>query len=297
VNDWRRYTQAELDAQYDQGTLVSEEEHQRHRAHKIAESARVRALFKDDALLDIAYGPSAAERLDIFKTRARGAPTQIFFHGGAWKGGKKEDVSFPAEAFAARGANFVAVNFALVPQVALDEQVRQARAAVAWVYRHARDFGADADRIHACGHSSGGHLTGMIAVTDWEKDFGLPADVVKSAAPVSGMFELEPVQRTWRNDYLALDDAAVARLSPIRHIPRRGLPLVIGYGTEELDEFKRQSREFAHAWRARGNPCVEIALTGLAHYPGNYEFNNPNGPLLQAIFRQMGLPPQPARMT
>lgn len=286
---WQNYTQAELDAQYDQSTRVTNEEHQRHRAHKIAESARVRAKLADCALLDVIYGPSAAEKLDIFKAPRSGAPTQIFFHGGAWKGGKKDEASYPAESFVARGANYIAVNFALVPVVTLDEQVRQARAAVAWAYRHARDFDADPERVYVCGHSSGGHLAGMIAVTDWVKEFGLPADTVKAAAPVSGMFELEPVRRTWRNDYLKLDAAAVARLSPMRHIPRRGLPLVIGYSEHDLDEFKRQSREFAAAWRARQHPCVELELTGLNHYAGNYEFNNPQGPLLRAIFAQMGL--------
>jgi len=286
---WRNYTQAQLDAQYNQKTLVSDEEHQRHREYKVTESARVRAKLADRAILDVVYGLNADERLDIFKAPRRGAPTQVFIHGGAWKNGKKDDVSYPAESFVARGANYVAVNFALVPDVTLDEHVRQARAAVAWVYQHAREVGADPDRIYVSGHSSGGHVAGMIAVTDWEKEFGLPADIIKGAAPVSGLFELEPVKRSWRNSYLKLDDTAVARLSPIRHLPARTMPLVVGYGSGELEEFKRQSREFAAAWRAHGHPCVEVELRGLTHYAVNHEFNNPQSPLLLAIFAQMSL--------
>ncbi|MBA2690793.1 MAG: alpha/beta hydrolase [Burkholderiales bacterium] len=286
---WRNYTQAKLDAQYDQKTLVSDEEHARHREYKVAESMRVRAKLAASAILDLAYGMSAAEKLDIFKAPSKGAPTQVFIHGGAWKNGKKEDASYPAESFVARGANYIAVNFELVPNVTLDEQVRQTRAAVAWVYKHARDFGADPDRIYVSGHSSGGHLAGMIVTTNWQEAFGLPVDTVKGVTAVSGLFELEPVKLSWRNSYLNLDDAAVARLSPIRHIPNHPLPLVIGYGGGELDEFKRQSREFAATWRARGHPCVEIELPQLTHYAGNYEFNNPQSPLLAAIFAQMAL--------
>jgi arylformamidase len=286
---WGNYTQAELDAQYNQMTLVTEEEHEHHRAFKEKESARVRAKLAGQSQLDVAYGPSEAERLDIFKADKADAPIQIFFHGGAWKGGKKSDVSFPAESFVAQGATFIAVNYERVPKVTLDEQVRQARAAVAWAYNHAREFGGDPERIFVSGHSSGGHVCGTVVVTDWRRDFGLPADVVKGGAPISGMFDLAPVKLSWRNSYVALDDAAVERLSPIRHIPDRPIPLVVGYGTRELAEFQRQSREFAAAWRARGYPCTELALPDLKHFAVNYEFNKSRGKLLSAIFSQMNL--------
>lgn len=286
---WGDYTQAELDAQYDQMTLVTKDEHEHHRQFKEQESARVRAKLADRSMLDVPYGPSKAEKLDIFRAEKAGAPIQIFFHGGAWKGGKKSDVSFPAESFVERGATFIAVNYERVPEVTLGEQVRQARAAVAWAYTHAREFGGDADRIFVSGHSSGGHVCGMVVVTDWARDFGLPADVIKGGAPISGMFDLAPVKLSWRNSYVALDDAAVERLSPIRNIPARPIPLVVAYGTEELAEFQRQSREFAAAWRERGYPCTELALTGLKHFAVNYEFNKPRGALLNAIFAQMGL--------
>ena len=286
---WGSFTQRELDAQYDQMTLVTVEEHEHHRKVKTEESARVRAKLADRSLLDVAYGPSEAEKLDIFKGAEKDAPIQIFFHGGAWKGGRKSDVSFPAESFVARGATFIAVNYERVPAVTLDEQVRQARAAVAWAYSHARDFGGDPNRVFVSGHSSGGHVCGMVVVTDWQRDFGLPADVVKGGAPISGMFELAPVQLSWRNKYLKLDDAAVDRMSSIRHIPERAIPIVVAYGTQELPEFQRQSREFAAAWRTRGYPCEEIALQGLKHFAVNYEFNKPDGKLLRAIFSQMSV--------
>lgn len=286
---WGNYTQAELDAQYNQMSLHTEEEHEHHRAQKEQESLRVRAKLAGQSLIDVAYGPSEAERLDIFKADKPNAPVQIFFHGGAWKGGKKSDVSFPAEAFVARGATFIAVNYERVPKVSLDEQVRQARAAVAWAYSHAREFGGDPDRIFVSGHSSGGHVCGMVVVTDWQREFGLPADVIKGGAPISGMFELAPVKLSWRNSYVALDDAAVDRLSPIRHIPNRSIPLVVGYGTGELAEFQRQSREFAATWRAHGYPCTELALENIKHFAVNYEFNRPQGKLLGAIFAQMNL--------
>jgi arylformamidase len=180
------------------------------------------------------------------------------------------------------------VNFALVPDVRLDEQVRQAAAAIAWTCKNARDFDGDPERVFVTGHSSGGHLAGMMMVTDWT-GFGLPADALKGGAPFSGMFDLEPVQLSWRNTYLKMTRDEALALSSIRRIPDRAIPLVIGYGGGELDEFRRQSREFAAAWRARGYPCTEIELAGLNHFEVQQQMANPAGVIVPAVRRMMGL--------
>jgi arylformamidase len=284
VKVYRGYTQEQLDAQYNQASIVGD--NSGYKQHKIAESARVRAKF--DSLLNVAYGPSRHELLDVFKCSRAGSPTVVFLHGGAWKGGHKDEVSFIAEPYVDAGANVVAVNFALVPEVRLEEQVRQARAAIAWTYRNAKSFGGDPERVFVTGHSSGGHLTGMAMVTDWS-EFGLPADVLKGGAPFSGMFDLEPVQLSWRNTYLNMSRDEALRLSSIRRIPDRPMPLVIGYGSGELDEFRRQSQEFAMAWRARGYPCTEMELPGLNHFEVQQQMARPGTAPVKAICAMMGL--------
>ena len=127
----------------------------------------------------------------------------------------------------------------------MDELVRQCRAAVAWVYRNAETFGGDRDRIYVSGHSSGGHVTGVMTITDWEGVYGLPADLVKGAAPISGMFDLEPVINSWRNSYLKLDAERALALSTIHHIPETKIPMVFGFGAGELTEFQRQSTDYS----------------------------------------------------
>lgn len=283
--DWRAYSQAELDDQYNQNSLVPDSSGFKER--KIRESARARESL--DCILDVAYGPTRKEVLDIFPAPRKGAPIQIFLHGGAWKSGHKDEVSYPAPVFHAAGANYVAVNFAAVPDVMLEEQVRQARAAIAWVYRNAESFGGDPRRIHVSGHSSGGHVAGMMAVTDWESVYGLPADVIKGAAPVSGMFDLEPVRHSWRNTYLHLDEERARGLSAIHHIPATPIPLVIAYGTKELPEFQRQSETFAAAWRAAGQACELIVVDGRNHFEMGADFGNAASPVTRAILRQMQL--------
>lgn len=283
--DWREYSQAELDDQYNQNSLVPD--NSPFKNQKIALSAKARADY--ECILDVAYGPTKKEKLDIFPAKTKGAPIQIFIHGGAWKSGNKAEVSYPAPVFVDAGANYVALNFDVVPDVMIEEQVRQCRAAIAWVYRNAESFGGDKERIYVCGHSSGGHVTGMMVVTDWEGVYELPADILKGAAPVSGMFDLEPVRHSWRNSYLHLDEERARALSAIHHIPATPIPLVLGVGTGELPEFQRQTHAFAEAWRAAGKSCELVVVDGLNHFQMGAEFGNRESPIIKAILRQMTL--------
>jgi arylformamidase len=129
----------------------------------------------------------------------------------------------------------------------------------------------------------------MLVSTDWEGGFGLPADAVKGGVALSGMYDLEPVRLSHRNTYLKLDAAAARRNSPIHHIPPRPIPLIVGHGDGELDEFKRQSRDYAAAWHARGYPCTPIEFKGLNHFEVCFEYAHPESELFAAMRAMMGL--------
>lgn len=282
---WLNYDQDELNAQYNQRTLVPNADD--YMAEAARESERVRGAL--DCRLDVAFGPSEDEILDIFPAGRDGAPVAIYIHGGAWTRSHKNSASYQAESFVAAGASYVATNFTLAPNASLDEMVRQNRAAIKWVYENAESFGSDPNRVFVAGHSSGGHLAGMMYVTDWANDWDLPADTVKGVLAGSGMHELEPVKLSSRNEYLFLDDAAVARNSAMRQIPGNPPPIIVCYGENEQKEFRRQSIEFAQAIRDRGHPIQEFDLPGMNHFDVGKQYNNSDGPVLKAMFQMMGL--------
>ncbi len=282
---WLDYDQDALDAQYNQRSLVPDADD--YIAVDVAESERVRQ--KLECRIDVAYGPGGDEKLDVFPAAAPGSPLVVYMHGGAWTRSDKSNESFMAEAFVEAGAAFVAANFDLCPRVTLDEMVRAARDAVAWSYRNARGFNADPGRLYIAGHSSGGHVGGMMVVTDWTKTHGLPRGLIKGALLCSGMYDLAPVRLSARNEYLRLDEAAEDRNSSIRRIPADGCPLVVGYGGGEQKEFRRQSRAFAAAWRDAGLEVHEFDMEGVNHFELRRHFNDPDGPILSAMLRLMGL--------
>ena len=176
---WLDYDQDALNDQYNQRVLVPNADEYAQR--NLEESERVRACLPCE--LDVPYGPSEAEKLDLFPAPIAGGPIVVYIHGGAWTRSSKNYVSYPAESFTRTGVAYVAVDFSLVPSVTLDEQVRQNRAAIQWVYHHAESYGADPNQLYVAGHSSGAHVTAMMMTTDWARDWGLPPDVIKADVP------------------------------------------------------------------------------------------------------------------
>ena len=286
------YDQEARDRQYEHRQFVPDADE--FIAAQAAESAAVRAAAK--GRFDVAYGPGEDQLLDIYLTgQAEGglAPIVVFFHGGRWAMGSKNSNCEAAEMYTGNGVHFVSVNFSLLPHVTMDVLIGQCRAAAAWIWRNTADFGGDQDRLFVHGKSSGAHVAGMMAVTDWTQYDGLPADLFKGGLLVSGMYDLEPVRLTFRNDWLKLDEGAAARNSPIRHIPQLGCPLIIGVGALETDEFRRQSREFAAAWSAAGLDCQFAEIEGRHHFSVNQDMNHADSVLAAPFLRQMGLADAP----
>jgi arylformamidase len=281
------YDQAELDRQYDQRAWAPNAVEVIRRYTE--NSDRVRARLGEPDVF--AYGPSAAETLDLYRCPKDNAPIHVFIHGGAWRLLGKRDSAFAAETFVRAGAHFVALDFALLPSVSLTEMVAQVRRGVAWIHQNAARFGGDPARLHISGHSSGGHLAGCMAVTDWQ-EFGLPGDVVKSAVLASGIYDLLPVRLSARNDYVKLDASTEQALSPIRHLRHFTGQAYVACGALESDEFRRQSRALAAALNPlqRAAPLAEYA--GLNHFEVADTLADPHGGLGRAALGMMGLPPE-----
>jgi len=250
-----------FDAQYNNRARVPE--HLQILREWADRSAAARAALP--ATLDIAYGSDPGERLDLFPTAAPRAPVLVYIHGGYWRALDKRDASFIAPPFVAAGALVVVTNYALCPAASIDEIVRQQRAALAWVWRQAAAHGGDPDRIVVAGHSAGGHLAAMMLASDWSRvEPGLPADLVKGALSLSGVFELEPLRHApFLAPDLHLDAVAAQRLSPIG-LPAPKRPLFALVGGEESEEFLRQNALIAGAWGPASVPVCE-AVPGRNH--------------------------------
>ena len=278
------YDQAALDRAYDQTQWAPNQQEVIARRAAAADGVRARL----GAPQSFAYGPTPIERLDVYTAAPPNAPVMVFLHGGAWRGGDARSQAFAAETFVKAGAHFVVPDFAVVMDEGLDGMVAQVRRAVAWVAANAAAFGGDATRIYVGGHSSGSHLAANVLVTDWTKDFGLPADLVKGGLCTSGMYDLKPVRLSARSSYVKFDDRIEHELSPIRHLSRLRCQVVVAYGERDSPEFQRQSREWAEALRAIGRLHALVVGAGLNHFELPETLADPRSPLGRAVLALLG---------
>ena len=285
---WLDLDQKELDDAYDQSVWAPNQRHVGKRRDAWSESAHAR--LRPEC---VPYGPTDIETLDIYRTRRPNAPIRVFIHGGAWRNGTAKQSAYPAEMFVQAGAHYIAVDFVSVDNAGgnLMTMADQVRRAVAWVYKNAATFGGDHNRVFLSGHSSGAHLAGVVLVTDWQKNFGLPSDLVKGAVLMSGMYDLQPVRLSKRSEYVRFTDEMEQALSTQRHLDRLNTPIIVSYGTLESPEFQRQSRDFVAAVKAAGKPVELIIGEGYNHFEFPETFGNPYGILGRAALEQMKLTP------
>ena len=282
---WLDMDQKALDDAYDQSVYAANRDQLGRR--RVSNSEQVRAHI--GAPRRLAYGPTPAEMLDLYAAAKTDAPVAVFIHGGAWRSNNARDSAYGAETFVRAGVHFAVLDFINVTESGgdLTPMAAQVRRGIAWAATNAASFGGDPRRVYVIGHSSGAHLAGCALITDWEKDFGLPEDVVKGATLCSGIYDLKPARLSARSKYVTFTDAVEDSLSPQRHLDRIRCPVTLICGTLETPEFQRQTRDFAAALEAAGKPVKLIVAADYNHFEIGETLNNPYGPFGRAALAMM----------
>ena len=278
--------QKALDDAYDQEVYAPNRELIVKRRH--AASDRARAILGIPTR--IAYGPTEIEKLDVFGCGVKGAPVNVFVHGGAWRRNKAADYALLAEPLVRAGAHCAVLDFINVDEAGGDlfPMYEQVRRALGWIYRNSESFGGDRNRIYISSHSSGSHLAGVVLTRGWREE-GLPPDFCKGAVLLSGMYDLKPVRLSKRSSYVKFTDRMEQELSALRYLDGLHTPLILCIGTCETPEFQRQSRDFAAAVKVAGKPAELIVGEGYNHFELLETLANPYGLTGRAMLGQMKL--------
>ena len=174
-------------------------------------------------------------KLDVYYPEdLKDCPVVIWFHGGGLEGGNKE---IPAR-LKNKGYVVVGVNYRLLPKVTVKETLDDSAEAVAWVFRHAAEYGGDTKKIIVTGHSAGGYIGMLLCLNKaWLANYNIDADDVMLYAPFSGqaithynvrkMQGLTPLQPT-------IDEYA-----PLYWVRKDCPPFVLICGDRELELFGR----------------------------------------------------------
>ena len=215
----------------------------------------------------VAYGDGERRRLDVYAPaqRAGRAPVMVFFYGGSWNNGSKDDYSFVGHAFASRGFVTVIPDYRLVPEVRFPAFVDDCADAVAWAARHSGDYGGDGGSLHLCGHSAGAYNAVMLGL-DGRFLRRAGARAPRSVAGLAGPYDFLPLDgRVTRAAFGAYPRAAETQ--PIS-FARAGAPrMFLATGDQDTTVLPRHTAELARRLLAAGSPVTTRTYPGVGH-PG-----------------------------
>ena len=244
-----------------------------------SESQRVREHYH--CHLNIAYGRDPLQTLDVFPSPTPDAPILIFIHGGYWRALDKSSYSFVAEPFVRHHFSVFVINYRLIPQVDLSELVQDIVTATQWIRTHAQMYQGNPNAITMSGHSAGGHLALMVYLLNPK----LRA-YIRAICSISGLFDLQPIQQSYLNDTLQLDDATVAAYSPVHQdLEVVQCPLLLSVGLGETPLFIEQS---LHLYQQnKQNQLVKyLGIKDLNHYQMIHELGQEASPLTRFILQE-----------
>ena len=146
---------------------------------------------------DLPYGDHARQKLDVYRPRnaAPGTPVVVFFYGGDWQYGRRDDYRFVGEALSSRGFIAVLPDYRLYPEVTFPAFVEDSDRAVRWVHDNAARLGGDKARIYIMGHSAGAHIAALLTLDPhYLRNVGLDENNIRATAALSGPYDFIPPQ-------------------------------------------------------------------------------------------------------
>lgn len=257
---------------------------------------------------NIPYVENGHERqvLDVYTPEepvAESLPVMFWIHGGGWQVGDKSDVALKPRALTERGFVFVSTNYRLLPEVEMDELIRDVAKSLGWVHRNIAEYGGDPQRIFVGGHSAGAQLAALICIDDrYLKEQGVSLNVLKGCVPVDGdtydipriimtaehrqalyggkMFTFGHRQKFGNDPEKHVDFSAVTHVAQGKGIP----PFLIFYFPGNPDT-RAQAQRLEAVLQQAEIPATAFGKRDSNHRRLNNDLGNPEDPATQELYK------------
>ncbi|XP_066980986.1 kynurenine formamidase [Macrobrachium rosenbergii] len=221
---------------------------------------------------NLAYGSGAKMVLDVFGEDLPGASVFVYIHGGYWQELSKDLSAYVVQPLYKNGILSVVVEYELAPKATVASIVEEVRGAIVWTCNFAQTRGSRG--VVLCGHSAGGHLITQVLSgkgSQNENDFAKYKDLIKGCIPISGVFDLRPLVKTYVNDPLKLTESSAWELSPFARISEfardwQKLNLLVAVGDQDSPEFQRQSKEYHRRCLQAGMKTEYMVVNSADHF-------------------------------
>ncbi|WP_310539993.1 alpha/beta hydrolase [Phenylobacterium sp.] len=215
----------------------------------------------------VAYGPLSRQKLDVYAPRKSTAlaPVAVFFYGGSWDSGRRQDYRWVGQALAAQGYLTIVPDYRIFPEVTYPSFLEDGAAAVRWAADHAKDLGGDPRRIVLVGHSAGAYNAVMLGFdTRYLQAQGVDPKAIRAVAGLSGPYDFIPIDGpVTRRTFGGAADLAATQ--PSQYASRSGPAAFLATGDADRTVYPRNTKQLAAAIRAAGGQVEEKHYAGVDH--------------------------------
>lgn len=230
---------------------------------------------------DIAYGAQDRQTLDVYIPEVNSELTHpektvrasqkkpkdviVFFYGGSWQRGNKEDYLFVAQALASKGYIAVIADYRLYPKVRFPAFIQDGANAVSWVHGHIGEYGGNPQRIFVAGHSAGAYIVMMLGLDESY----MRATGVNSARPIKGIiglagpYDFAPI--TGKTLKKIFGGNGAANTQPIHFAHKNSPPVLLLSGEADDDVGIENTTALAEKLRALESEVSVFTYKGLDH--------------------------------
>jgi len=212
------------------------------------------------------YGRDARQRLDVYRPRALCAacPVIVFWYGGSWDNGARQQYRFVGVALAQLGYVTIIPDYQIYPQVRFPLFLEDGAQAVAWVERHAGEYGGNPQRIVLMGHSAGAHMAAMLALNrSYLEHAGADPARIIGLIGLAGPYGLTP-------NTARLNDIFRAPYAPrdwqvLGHVSSQAPPALLLHGRADKLVAVSNTEQLAAALRAHSDSVQTVIYDGRGH--------------------------------
>lgn len=216
---------------------------------------------------DLAYGDGPRQRLDLYRPDPAppAPPLVVFFYGGGWESGSKDDYRFVGQALTARGYAVAVPDYRLYPQVRFPAFLEDAAAAVAWARRNAAG-GANGRPVYLVGHSAGAYIAAMLTLDErWLEAAGEPVcNAVAATVGLAGPYDFLPLRSATLKAIFGPEPAR-PRTQPVNHVDGGEPPLLLVTAGDDTTVLPRNSDRLAARIDAAGGRVERRSYERIGH--------------------------------
>lgn len=213
----------------------------------------------------VSYGTAPRHHLDWYRHRDGAVrPTVMFFYGGNWRSGRRQDYRFVADTLMTLGCDVVVPDYRLYPHVRFSEILEDAREATETVLARL----PEASPLVLMGHSAGAQLAALLTLDDTRlRDARRIAGFVGLAGP----YDFYPFTDDDHWELFGPEEAYPAS-QPVNFVRAGAAPLYLLHGEADQRVHRGHSKSLMEKQRAAGGVADREVYAGMGHVEIIVEF-------------------------